>query len=248
MGLAFGGVVQGQRIGWSGNLNLNANLSQSVQDAQSVFVDFRAFQRYRIGNQLALNGFYILTRQTDGATKLFNTTEDRWTFNLKYDAPSSSRKFGFIDQRFDRNRIVELGLRSVTTAGFGYYPIRTTNPRTTGRVESRGDAEWRITAGLSYLTESFLNDLGNRNQTGFQLGSSFRKIFGRGISVNHVIDYFPAIENPEDFFVISNLSVGFPITQRVGLNLSWISDFDSTPAPGTRKDNNKYALSLGFSF
>jgi putative salt-induced outer membrane protein YdiY len=233
---------------WTGNLNINANLAQSTQDAQQFFFDVKAFDRLKAGNQLALSAFYVLNRQTNGALKQFETTEDRWSLSAKYDAPSSNRKFGFVDQRFDRNRIVNLGLRSVTTIGYGYYAIRTDNPLKTGRVDAPGDAEWRITAGVSYLTETYLNNLGSRSQSGLQLASSFRRVYKRGISMNHVLELFPSIEKPDDFFLISNLGVGFPISPRMSVVLSWITDYDTTPAPGARRDNSRYALTLGYRF
>jgi putative salt-induced outer membrane protein YdiY len=237
-----------QQPSWTGNLNINSNIAQSAQDAQSFFLDVKAFERLKAGNQLALSAFYVLNRQTNGVNKQYETTEDRWSVSAKYDAPSSTRKFGFVDQRFDRNRIVNLGLRSVTTIGYGYYAIRTENPQKTGRVDNVGDAEWRITAGLSYLTEEYLNDLGIRNQAGLQLTSSFRRVYKRGVSLNHVMEIFPSIEKPDDLFLISNLGLGFPISPRASVALSWITDYDTTPAPGARRDNSRYALTLGYRF
>jgi putative salt-induced outer membrane protein YdiY len=248
VGLLTAGICHAQQPSWTGTLNINANVAQSTQDAQSFFFDLKAFERLKAGNQLAVNVFYVLNRQTNGASKDFDTTEDRWSLSGKYDAPSSNRKFGFVDQRFDRNRIVNLGLRSVTTIGYGYYALRTKNPLESGRVEAIGDAEWRITAGLSYLTENYLNDLGSRNQAGLQFASSFRRVFKRGVSLSHNIELFPAFDKLDDVFLISNLGVGFPISSRMSIALSWISDYDTTPAPGARRDNSRYALTLGYKF
>jgi hypothetical protein len=251
--LAIAALSSGQSLAptqpsWFGSLNLNANIAQSAQDAQSLFLDVRAVNKLAKGNQYDFSGLYIFTRQTSGPNKTFNTTEDRWTITGRYEAPSNNRKFGFIEQRIESNKIVSLGTRYVTTAGFGYFPVRTENPATTGRVDRPGDAEWRLNFGLSYLAENYLNGLGSRTQEGFQLGSNFRKVLNRGVSLSHQFDFIPAFRDFQDFFWVSNLALGIPLNQRTNLSINWITDFDSTPAPGARKDNTKLALTIGFRF
>lgn len=253
LALALSSLLSSQQLAptqpsWFGSLNLNSNIVQSAQDVQSIFLDVRAVNKLAKGNQYDFSGLYIFTRQTSGQNKIFNTTEDRWTVTGRYEAPSSNRKFGFVEQRIESNKLVNLGTRFVTTAGFGYFPVRTENPSTSGRVDRPGDAEWRLNFGLSYLTENYLEGLGSRTQEGFQLGSNFRKVFGRGISIGHQFDFIPAFRNFEDFFWVSNLALGIPLNQRTNVSINWISDFDATPAPGARKDNNKIALSIGFRF
>ena len=239
---------QGNTSRWTGRINLNANLALSTQDTQSFFVEARATNKLEQGNQLDYSLLYILSRQTTGDPKEYNTTEDRWTITGRYEAPSSNRKYGFVEQRLENNKLVDLAFRSITTAGFGYYAVRTENTLKTGKVELPGDAEWRLNFGLSYLSENYLNDLGSRQQRGLQFGSSFRKIFKRGISVNHYLDFIPSLNNLAEYFWVSNLAVAFPLNTRTSLALNWISDYDSSPAPGARKDNNKFALTVGFKF
>jgi putative salt-induced outer membrane protein YdiY len=246
--LALSGSAIGQVQGWSGQLNLNLSATQSTLNVSSAFVNLRAVNKLKMGNQLEYSLFYGLSKQTNATTGNLDTTEDRWSIGAHYDTPSSRRKFGFIDQRFDRNVVVQLGSRSVTTIGYGYFAIRTENPYKTGRVDTVGDAEWKITAGLSYLTETYLNDLGSRNAPGLQFASSFRKVFKKGVSVNHYAEFYPAFDRFDDFLVVSNLNVGIPISQRISLAVAWIADYDATPAPGARKDNSRYALTLGYRF
>ena len=217
-------TTQGNTSRWTGRINLNANLALSTQDTQSFFVEARATNKLEQGNQLDYSLLYILSRQTTGDPKEYNTTEDRWTITGRYEAPSSNRKYGFVEQRLENNKLVDLAFRSITTAGFGYYAV------------------------LSYLSENYLNDLGSRQQRGLQFGSNFRKIFKRGISVNHYLDFIPSLNNLAEYFWVSNLAVAFPLNTRTSLALNWISDYDSSPAPGARKDNNKFALTVGFKF
>lgn len=197
---------------------------------------------------MELSGLYAITKQSSGNPKTTQTTEDRWTVAARYDAPSSTRKFGFIDQRFERNRIVDLNLRSITSAGFSYYAARSENPIKTGRVSNPGDIEWRIDFGISYLTESYAAGLGERSQVGLQLGSGYRRVLRGGINLQHNLSFVPAFNDLADYFVVSNLSIGLPLSDRMTVALNWISDFDTTPAPGARKDNNRYALTLGYRF
>jgi putative salt-induced outer membrane protein YdiY len=246
--LLLAGSALGQVQGWSGQLNFNFTAAQSVLNSSSVFVNLRAVNKLKMGNQLEYSLFYGLSRQTNATTGLNDTTEDRWSVGAHYDTPSSRRKFGFIDQRFDRNAVVQLGSRSVTTIGYGYFAVRTENPFKTGRVDTVGDAELKITAGLSYLTETYLNDLGSRSAPGLQFASSFRKVFKKGVSVNHYLEFYPAFNRFDDFFLTSNLNLGIPISQRISLAVAWIADYDTTPAPGARKDNSRYALTLGYRF
>ncbi len=246
--LAVSGFGAAQQTGWSGQLDINLAAAQSNLNSQSFFINGRASEKLKMGNQIEYSLFYAQSKQTNATTGRFDTTEDRWTVGFHYDTPASRRKFGFIDQRFDRNAIVDLSLRSVTTIGYGYFAVRTENPLKTGRVEEAGDAEWKISAGLSYLTETYLNGFEGRTAPGLQLASSFRKVFKKGIKISHYLEAYPAFDRLDDFYLASNLNVGFPISQRISLNLAWVSDYDSTPAPGARRDNSRYALTIGYRF
>lgn len=245
----LGSTAQAQdKDGWSGSINLNANLSVSTQDTQSTFIDARAKQRLKAGSQFDFSALYINSRQTSGDPKTFNTTEDRWQLLGRYDTPSNGRRYGFITQSIERNAIVNLGQRRVTSAGLGLTFVRTEEVRKSGRVEKPGDAEWRVNAGVSYLQEDYLNDLGSRHQYGLQFSSNFTKVFHRGIEISHYISFVPAFEDLSEFYLFSNLSLAFPLNRRTRLAVNYIFDYTTTPAPETRKDNYKYALTLGYKF
>ncbi|HLO97479.1 MAG TPA: DUF481 domain-containing protein [Fimbriimonas sp.] len=241
-------VCHAQTPAWSGTANINVNLAVSQQNSQSILLFANATKRLNTNSRLDLGMLYSFARQSSGNPRVTTTSDDRWSFTSHYDFPSSTSKYGFVDQRFERNAVNQLSLRSITTAGYGYYAIRTPGVIKNRRVGDPGDASWQITTGFSFSNESYANGLGSSHSTGVSVGSKFERILSNRMTLTHDFTFIPAFDDLTDYFLVSNLSVGVPIAGRASLNFSMINDFDSTPANGARKDNYRYALTFGYRY
>jgi hypothetical protein len=120
--------------------------------------------------------------------------------------------------------------------------------KTSGKVEKPGDTDWTLTSGVSYIDETFSAGLGKKSAVGLQLGSRLAKVLNSGIRLDHTFQFIPAFNDFGNYYYISTLNVAMPVSGRMSLNLSFINDYDSTPAAGARKDNAKYGLTLGYKF
>lgn len=220
----------------------------SQQNSQSLLFFANASKRLKTNSRLDLGVLYSFARQSSGSPRVTTTSDDRWGFTSHYDFPSSTSKYGFVDQRFERNAVNQLSLRSVTTAGYGYYAIRTPEVKKNGRVANPGDTSWQITTGLSFSNENYANGLGSSHSTGINIGSKYERILSNKLTLFHDLQFIPGVEDLSDFFLVSTLNIGVPIAGRASLNFSVINDFDSTPANGARKDNYRYALTFGYRY
>jgi hypothetical protein len=241
-------AVAQEKTTWTGNANINLNIAQSQQDSQSFFLFGTASQAFKSGTKLDIGFLYLYGRQTSGAPKEFGITEDRWALTGHYDFPSNGVRFGFLDQRFERNGVVNLGLRSVTTAGFGQYVLRTANVVKNGKVSEAGDASWKLSAGISNLNEQYTNGSPNVNNVGLNIGSRYERVLSGGTTITHDFQIIPAFNDFGNYYYVSLLNVAFPVRGNATLNLSLLNDFDSSPAAGARKDNAKLGLTLGYKF
>lgn len=232
---------------WTGSLNLSAAAAISDQDTQSLLFTGNAERRMGPG-ELRLRALYAYARQTSGPSKAFQTTEDRWSAGGRYDYDLSDGKyFGYGSLRFERNSINDLDLRTLAAIGLGTYLQRSDSVRETGKFRNAGDTEWRVSGGLSYLTEKYSGSTSSE-EFGLDFGSLYRRQLSDAAFLEHDLAFIPAFGDFGDYFLISDLGIGMSVADAWQLKLSWIYDYDSTPAPGKRKDNQKYALGLGYRF
>jgi putative salt-induced outer membrane protein YdiY len=242
LGFAAVGVAQSA---WTGSINFNANWAISNQDTQSILLFSDASKKDPMG-LLRVGVRYAFARQTFGADKTFETTEDNYKLSGRYDWSINSRLFAFGSLQLDHDAITDLDLRTVSAGGLGFIALQSGNA-TEGKFQAAGDAEWRLSAGLSYLTEDY-DGAASKREVGLQFGSLYRRSLSSGFNVQHELVFVPAFSDFGDYFLTSDLSLRATLTGNLVAAFSWFLDYDATPASGRRKDNSKLALSLGYKF
>lgn len=238
LAMSFGFAIADEG-NWTGSINLNASSTISTRNTQSIFI-FGDAQRNFAKGRLGIKANYAFSRQDPGAGPSV-TTEDRWSLSGQYDWNIGTKTFGYFSGRLDRDAIARLDLRTVFGAGLG------TSLFGPSALNADGDWEWKVSAGASLVNENYRTGADN-DYVGLQLGSNYRRILGGGWRFAHDLSFIPNVEDFDDYFYVSDLSVSKAIGSNWNIRLSYILDYDSTPAPGARRQNSKYALSLGYKF
>lgn len=218
---------------WAGSLTSNFGLTRSDREAQNFDLNFDAkLKRGRHAYQT--RGSYFNARQSDEDGEM-QTTRDAWFARGQYDFFVQDRRFYYGSLRFDHDAIKDLDLRTVAGAGAGFTLIR--NERTNYRIE----------IGASWVDERYRG--GDRSDTmGMQFGSGLSHRINGSMSLSHDLTFVADPGKLDDYLLVSDFSVRSALNRAMFSELRFVFDYDPVPRAGSRKDNYRYLMGLGFRF
>jgi hypothetical protein len=223
---------------WTGSVLVSGMLTNGNSHTQSLGVDAAAALRRDhedVNDRFSLAGAYHFSRQRDESTGDSSTTTDDWFAQGKYDKYWTDQWYGYALMRADHDNIAHLNYRLSPGVGIGYQWIE------------RPDMNFSTEAGVSYVYEDYSND-GTDDHVAARLAYHFDKKFNDTFSIFHNLEYLPAFDDPGDYNLNTDAGV------RATLTKSFFSEFkvewkrDSTPAPGSLKNDLRFLLGVGWQF
>jgi putative salt-induced outer membrane protein YdiY len=183
-----------------------------------------------------LSGEYNYGKQKDPSTGEQTVSQDNWKLHGKYDYFFTKKAFGFLDGRYEKDRIAELQRRVVIGAGAGYQ-----------WVESK-PFNFSTEAGIASRYENYTNDTPSSSQLSVQLGYHLDKELTKVLTFINDLTYYPSLENSSDYLLMTTGELRAKITEKFFTNFKVEFDYDSTPAEGKGTTDLKYILGVGMSF
>ncbi len=220
---------------WHGDISggITATRGNTVTDNQSLSVNLK--KRTEKDRSL-LSADYIRGKQKDPDTGEKKTTEDEWRMRGKYDYFFTKKFFGYLDGRYEKDRIANLDRRVILGAGGGYQ-----------WVES-DDFNFSTEAGLASMYEKFDDQTDSTSNVSAQLGYHLDKRLTKTLLFINDLTYYPSIEQVSDYFLTTTAELRASITEKMFTNFKVIFDYDSTPAQDAGSTDVKYILGVGWSF
>ncbi|HRK22324.1 MAG TPA: DUF481 domain-containing protein [Fimbriimonadaceae bacterium] len=218
---------------WTGSLTSNFGLTRSDREAQNF--DINADAKYKRDRQAwQARGSYYNARQSDSDGKL-QTTRDAWYARGQYDFFVQDRRFYYGNLRFDHDAIKDLDLRTVAGAGAGFTLVK--NEKTNYRIEIGG----------SWVDERYQG--GDRTDTlGMQFGSGLNHRINGSMTLSHDLTFVADPGKIDDYLLVSDFALRSALNRAMFSELRFVFDYDPTPREGSRKDNYRYVMGLGFRF
>jgi putative salt-induced outer membrane protein YdiY len=179
---------------------------------------------------------YLYGKQKNPTTGEQEVTQDQWKLRGKYDYFFTKKMFGFLDARYENDKIAELERRVLVGAGAGYQWI-----------ESE-PFNFSTEAGIASLYETYTNDTPSSKQLSVQLGYHLDKKLTQTLTFINDLTYYPSLENSSDYFLTTTGEFRAKLTELIFANFKVVFDFDSTPAQGKGKSDIKYILGVGVKF
>jgi putative salt-induced outer membrane protein YdiY len=220
---------------WHGNISgaLTSTHGNTNINTRSLSVNLN--RRSEIDRTL-LTTDYLYGKQRNPATGQKEVTQDEWRARGQYDYFFSKKFFGFIDTRYEKDRIAELQRRVVVGVGGGYQ-----------WVESE-PFNFSTQAGIASRYETYTNGTPSSSQMSVQLGYHVDKKLGKIFTAINDLTYYPSLKNSSDYFLTTTGELRAKLTEVIFANFKVVFDFDSTPANGKGKTDVKYILGLGVTF
>lgn len=140
---------------------------------------------------------------------------------------------GFLDLEHDRFK--DLDLRTTAGGGPGYRFIKTAAMSLTGYV------------GAAYVNENF-KTTPDRNYVSAVAGEEFGWTISETQSIRQLLEVLPNVEQGKDWVAHFEAAYRQAVLGGIFMEASFLADYDNEPAPGKKKDDLKYGLTLGYQF
>lgn len=220
---------------WEGNVSAGITSTHGNTSTETVNGSVALSKRSE-KDRVQLSGDYGRSKQENPTTGVETTTEDWWKTKGKYDYFFSKKLYGYLDGRYETDKIALLDRRVIVGAGGGYQWI-----------ESE-DTNFSTEAGLASLYEKFQNQTDSNTELSLQLGYHLDNKLTGYLKFLHDLTYYPSTGNFADYFLTSSAELRASFQNNMFANFKVLFDYDATPAAGQTNTDTKYILGVGWEF
>jgi len=220
---------------WHGDLSAGFTSTHGNTATQTRAISFNAKKRTE-DDRTTLSADYLKGKQENPDTGEEITTEDSWRMQAKYDYFFTQKLFGYLDGRYEKDRIAELDRRTILGLGAGYQWVET------------DEFNFSTEAGLASVYERYDGSSDSTSNISAQLGYHLDKKLNDKITFINDLTYYPSLDKVSDYYLTSTAELRAAITEKMFANFRVILDYDVTPAEGSKTTDLKYILGIGWSF
>ena len=220
---------------WTGLFSLNGLLTTGNSETEQL--GFRgALSKRWPHDRLTFGAEYYYGRQEDPSTGEKSTTIDYAMALAKYDHFFTKKFYGYLGTKAERDKVAELELRLAPGAGVGYQWFE----RPTFNLSTE--------AGLVWVYENYKRT-GWSEFFGPRLAYSVDWTPIHPLMLYHKLEYLPSFEDLGGDYLL-NIDAGARLAVWKGLfaELRYEFRYDSTPASGRHRTDQRYILGAGWAF
>jgi len=219
---------------WKGSISAGLTSIHGNTRSDSMNASLSMSKRREL-TRTTLGADYGRSTQRDDVTGKNQTTEDWWRAMAKHDYFFSKKFYGYLEGRYQTDKIARLDRRIIGGVGAGYQWI-----------ESE-DMNFSTEGGLAYISEKY-KDGDSDDRMSVQLGYNFDKKLNDWLKFKHNLSYFPSLEKFSDYYLTTSAELRAGLTKSMFTNFRTILDYDATPAEGKGSTDIKYMLGIGLDF
>ena len=220
---------------WKGNIVAGLTMSNGNTDKTDYNLSLKAVKRTDI-DRTTLSADYAESTQTNNAGN-DTTTEEWWKMRAKYDYYFTKKFYGYLDGKYETDKIAELDRRVILGGGVGYQWIES------DKINFSTDI------GLASRYEKYDNDPESSTEFSAQLGYYFDWQLRDNLTFIHETTFYPSFESFSDEYYLSTYAqLKYQMSERIFASMKAILDYDKTPAVGTGSTDTKYIFGIGMNF
>ena len=220
---------------WTGNVSAAVTSTHGNTKTEAISASANLSKRTE-KDRTKLSADYARGEQEDPDTGQQNTTENWWRTKAKYDYFFSKKFYGYLDGRYETDKIAELDRRVIVGGGGGYQWIETENMK------------FSTEGGLASLYEKYENQTDSSAELSAQFGYNLDMKLAKNLKLVHDLTYYPSTEKFSDYYLTSTGEIRAHFTEKMFVNFKVILNYDTTPAIDAGTTDTKYMLGLGYSF
>jgi putative salt-induced outer membrane protein YdiY len=220
---------------WEGSVSAGLTSVHGNTKSETIQASMNASLR-REKDRTTLGADYGRAKQKDPGTGEENTTEDWWKTRAKYDYFFNEKLYGFLEGRYEKDKIAELDRRVIVGAGCGYQWIES------------DDMNFSTEIGVAHVSEKFEDSTSDKDEMSAQLGYHFDTRITDGIKFINDLTYYPSFGKFSDYYLTTTAEIRASIYENMFTNFKAIFDYDATPAQGKGSTDVKYIIGVGWEF
>lgn len=220
---------------WKGSVSAGWTSIHGNTKSETVQASMNAALR-REKDRTTVGADYGRAKQENPSTGIEETTEDWWKTKAKYDYFFTEKAYGFLEGRYETDKIAELDRRVIFGTGLGYQWI-----------ESE-DMNFSTELGVAHVSERFDNETGNNNEFSAQVGYHFDKRITDSIKFINDLTYYPSFGQFSDYYLTTTAEIRAALNKSMYANFKAIFDYDTSPAKGKGSTDVKYIVGVGWEF
>jgi len=191
---------------------------------------------YKLKQELfTFTGEYEYGKQKDQTTGVESTTTDRWDLDGKYQHFFSKKLYGYVEAEVTKDRIADLDLRFTPSAGLGYQWL------------DKAPLMFNTEVGAAWLYENYSNGTPTREDAALKLAYHLTYNFNAAVSMFNDVTYFPSLRNASVYVINTDIGLHAKLTKNLFAELKIEWDFNSSPAIGALKNDERYVAALGYA-
>ena len=228
-------AINSPPLTWTGSIALNGLFTSGNSETEQLGVRAALSRRWP-EDRLTFGAEYYFGRQRDPGTGEKSTTIDYAMGIAKYDHFFTKKFYGYIGTKAERDGVAELELRLTPGAGVGYQWFE--GPTFNFSTET----------GLVWVYENYKRT-GTREFFGPRFAYSVDWTPVQPLTLYHKLEYMPSFEDLRGDYLL-NIDAGARLAVWRGLfaELRYEFRFDSTPASGRERTDQRYILGAGWAF
>lgn len=195
----------------------------------------------------SLNGDIVKQRTWDkisgfvqavyGRRDVDNRTErsaDQQRTGVLYNRDYTERRFVFGSLDFERNKLINLNLRSVAAAGLGYHLIK------------RESLTFDVSTGPAYNRESYSTE--TREVAEWLFAEESTHAFSEAVSFRQRLALFPSLKESGEFRAVFDAGLVFKVARHWNATLTLNNRYQSNPLPGVKQNDLLLVTGIQYVF
>ncbi len=216
-------------LDWSGRANFGGFVTDGNTDKKAVVLDGRAEARGAVNRYTA--GAEVGYAEDEGVE-----TENDYMAYAEYDRFLSEKMFTGGRLSYEADKIVDLDSRVQVGPYLGYQFHESDPLNLSSRI------------GFNYFTEEFGTG-DNDDGIGASWGVDYdQKVLQDAVQVFYKHDLLLPVSDTDGFLFDSEAGVRFPVANFLTGTAQVDFDWDNDPVAGSKEDDTKYSLKLGYEF
>jgi putative salt-induced outer membrane protein YdiY len=217
---------------WTGSVSVGAIIQEGNTDTRNA--NATADAEYRREKDRWTLGFQWNYSEQKSAGE-WDITSRRTYGKAKYDYFLAEKSYLWGQVSGENNFTADLNLRTILGAGSGF------------QVKEQEDLKVSAELGVSLFDDDF-DVAEDDSYTSARAAYKVDWAVSPKIGFLQDTEMYPSLEEVDDFYAKADSRAKVTLTEKMFSQLQWVLSYDNTPAAGTDRVDNLYALSVGWSF
>jgi hypothetical protein len=220
-------------VAWTGTIAVSGAYSQGDTNSESIGATVNLARRTDTDRFLLAAQYLFGKQKVNGVS---TTATDQWYVTPEYDYFFTKKLYMTANVRVEKNRIQNLDLRVTPALGLGYQFVE------------KPDFNANVEGGLAWVYEEYSTLPQPNENFSLRLAYHIDKTFWETLKLFSDCAYFPSMENASKYLVIFKAGGRLALTKQMFSELRYELDYDSQPAPGSKRSDEQVILAVGWTF